>query len=145
MNILSHPVHLGGLGFTNPTQSASAKFQVSVNVTAPHAERIMSQLPEPPDKAEVTLLQQKAKKEKEERSLKQLDKWRNALPKRTKRAVSLAGEKGASNWFTVIPNKDMDFDLNKREFKDAIHLRYDWKITGTPTICVCGHRRPKLK
>ena len=34
----------------------------------------------------------------------------------------------------------MDFDLNKREFKDVIHLRYDWEITGTPTVCVCGAR-----
>jgi len=28
----------------------------------------------------------------------------------------------------------MDFDLNKREFKDAIHLRYDWEITGRLTV-----------
>ena len=83
---------------------------------------LLSQVIEPPDEAVVTLLQQKAKKEKEERLLKQLDEWRNSLPERTKRAVSLAREKGASNWLTVIPNKDMDFDLNKREFKDAIHL-----------------------
>ena len=34
----------------------------------------------------------------------------------------------------------MDFDLNKREFKDAIHLRYDWKLTDTPTVCVCRER-----
>ena len=35
---------------------------------------------------------------------------------------------------------DIDCDLNKREFKDAIHLRYDWEIKGTPTVCVCGER-----
>ena len=139
-DILSLPVRLGGLGFTNPTQSANAELQASVNVTAPLAERIMSQLHEPPDEAEITLLQQKAKKEKEERLLKLSDEWRNSLPARTKRAVSLAREKGASNWLTVIPNKDTDSDLNKREFKDAIHLRYDWEIMGTPTICVCGDR-----
>ena len=139
-DILSLPVRLGGLGFTNPTQSANAEFQASVNVTAPLAEQIMSQLHEPPDEAEVTLLQQMAKKEKEERLLKRLDEWRNSLPDRRKRAVSLGREKGASNWLTVIPNKDVDFDLNKREFKDAIHLRYDWEITGTPTVCMCGQR-----
>ena len=119
-DILSLPVRLGGLGFTNPL-----------------AERIMSQLHEPPDEAEVTLLQQKAKKEEEERLLKRSDEWRNSLPERTKRAVSLAREKGASNWLTVIPNKDMDLAFDNREFKDAIHLRYDWGITGTPTVCVC--------
>ena len=139
-DILSLPVRLGGLGFTNPTQSANAELQASVNVTAPFAERIMSQLHEPPDEAEVTSLQQKAKNGKEERLLKRSDEWRNSLPDRTKRAVSLAREKGASNWLTVIPNKDLDFDLNKREFKDAIHLRYDWEITGTPTVCVSADR-----
>ena len=52
---------------------ANAEFQASVNVTAPFAERIMSQLHEPPDEAEITLLQQKAKKEKEERLLRRSD------------------------------------------------------------------------
>ena len=27
----------------------------------------------------------------------------------------------------------MNFTLNKREFKDAVHLRYDW-----PSTCICG-------
>ena len=38
------------------------------------------------------------------------------LPDKTQRAVDLDCEKGASNWLTVIPLKDMDFDLNKRNF-----------------------------
>ena len=56
----------------------------------------------------------------------------------TKRAVELATEKGASNWLTVIPIKDLNFNLNKREIRDAIKLRYDWEITDTPKVCVCG-------
>ena len=60
--------------------------------------------------------------------------------RKNERAVSLAREKGASIWLTVTPNNDMDCDLNKREFKDAIHHRYDWEITGTPTVCVSGDR-----
>ena len=96
-DILSLPVRLRGLGFMNPTQIGNAEFQASVNVTAPLAEQIMSELREPPEEAEIRLLQQKANKEKEERLLKLWDEWRNSLPARTKRAVSLAGEKGASN------------------------------------------------
>ena len=60
------------------------------------------------------------------------------LPYRSKRAVELATEKGASSWLTVLPLKDMDFTLNKREFKDAFHLRYDWDINDTPSVGVCG-------
>ena len=44
----------------------------------------------------------------------QIKEVENDLPHRTKRAVDLATEKGASSW------------LNKREFEDAIHLSYDW-------------------
>ena len=60
------------------------------------------------------------------------------LPDKTQTAVDLACEKGASNWHTVIPLKDMDFDLNKREFRDAVRLRYDWPISDNPSVCVCG-------
>ena len=34
--------------------------------------------------------------------------------------------------------KDMDFTLNKREFRDAVKLRYNWPIPECPSICVCG-------
>ena len=63
---------------------------------------------------------------------------RNSLPKKTKRAVDLTAEKGASSWMTVIPVKEMDLNLNKREFKDAdaVHLRYDWQISDVPNVCV---------
>ena len=30
----------------------------------------------------------------------------------------------------------MNFNLNKREFRDAIKLRYDWEIL--PAMCTCG-------
>ena len=87
-DILSLQVRLGGLGFTNPTQNANAELQASVNVTAPLAERTMSQQHEPPDEAEVTLLQQKGKKEKEEKLLKRSDEWRNSLPREAPDQIS---------------------------------------------------------
>lgn len=32
----------------------------------------------------------------------------------------------------------MNLTLNKREFKDAVHLRYDWDIVDTPSTSICG-------
>ena len=61
-----------------------------------------------------------------------LEDLRNSLPEKTKRAVDLTAEKGASSWMTVIPVKEMDLNLNKREFKDAVNLRYDWQINDVP-------------
>ena len=44
---------------------------------------------------------------------------------KTLRAVDLATQKGASSWLTVLSIRDMDFDLTKSEFQDAVKLRYD--------------------
>ena len=65
-----------------------------------------------------------------------LEDLRNSLPEKTRRAVDLTAEKGASSWMTVIPVKEMDLNLNKREFKDAVNLRYDWQINDVPNVCV---------
>ena len=32
----------------------------------------------------------------------------------------------------------MNFDLSKREFRDALRLRHDWAILDSPSVCVCG-------
>ena len=68
----------------------------------------------------------------------QSEEVREYLPSKTERVVELAKEKGASNWLTVIPIKEMNFNLNKREFRDAIKLRYDWEIDDLPALCTCG-------
>lgn len=52
--------------------------------------------------------------------------------------LQLAGEKGSSSWLNAPPIKSLGFTLNKREFRDSIHLRYGWAIPGTPTYCQCG-------
>ncbi len=83
-------------------------------------------------------LQQSKRREKDDHLRQKLEEVKSALPDNTKRAADLATEKGASSWLTVIPLKDMNLTLNKREFKDAIHLRYDWRIADTPSTCVCG-------
>ena len=36
------------------------------------------------------------------------------------------------------PGKGMDLNHNKREFKDAVHLRYYWHISEVPNVGVCG-------
>ena len=50
---------------------------------------------------------------------------KNSVPTKAKGAVELVTEKGSSNWLTVIPRKELDYNLNKKEFRDAIKLLYD--------------------
>ena len=54
------------------------------------------------------------------------------------RAMDLNSEKGSSSWLTVLTFHDQGFHLNKREFWDAIHLRYGWTLPNIPDHCVCG-------
>ena len=63
---------------------------------------------------------------------------KNSLPTKATRAVELATEKGSSIWLTVISLKELDYNLNKKEFRDAIKLRYDWETSDTPMLCACG-------
>ena len=62
-----------------------------------------------------------------------------SLPLKTQRAVEFIKRKGASRWLSVIPLKEMNFTLNKRDFRDAIKLRYGWEFNDMPTVCVCGN------
>ena len=44
------------------------------------------------------------------------------------------------NWLTVLPLVEFDYYLNKEEFKDAIHLRYNGTMPRLPSICACGSK-----
>ena len=55
---------------------------------------------------------------------------KGSISGKTLRAVNLATQKGAFSWLTVLPIRDMNFDLNKSEFRDA--------VPDTPFVCVCG-------
>ena len=137
-NLLALPVRKGGVDLVNPTELASPEYTASTNVTAPLAEQIVSLTHELPNDRTVRSLRQKARKENQQRFCDKFEEVKNDLPHRTKRAVDLATEKGASSWLTVLPIKEMDLALNKREIKDAIHLRYDWDMNDIRSVCVCG-------
>ena len=55
----------------------------------------------------------------------------------TKR-MELLSAKGASSWLTTLPLKEHGFLLSRRDFRDALALRYDWLLESVPTTCVCG-------
>ena len=63
---------------------------------------------------------------------------REVAPQKVQRTLDLAAEKGSSVWLTVLPLREMGFNLNKREFRDAVKLRYDWPVDDIPSTWVCG-------
>ena len=42
---------------------------------------------------------------------------------------------GAASWLTTLPLKEEYFALSKREFIDALCLRYGWDIPRLPSTC----------
>ena len=136
--ILALPVRKGGIGVANPCNEAQLEYQASRKITAPLVKRIELQMHEIPDDSEIQVLKQDVRKEKSGVLSERVESVvENALPK-MKRMIELASEKGASSWLTVIPMSEMDFTLNKREFRDAIKLTYNWPIKDNPTRCACG-------
>ena len=118
--------------------TSSSEYEASIKVPNPLVRRIVEQDHQPPDASEIQTLQLSTRKQKDDCLSERLEQVKNSLPTKAKRAVELATEKGSSNWLTVIPLKELDYNLNKKEFRDAIKLRYDWEITDTPMLCVCG-------
>ena len=56
---------------------------------------------------------------------------KNSLQTKAKRAVEFATEKGSSNWLTVIPLKELDYNLNDKKFRDAIK---QWCVSAAGSL-----------
>ena len=102
-------------------------YESSVKVAKPLVQQIVSHHQTFPDLAETITLLHIARKEKHEDDClnEKLEEVKRLLEAKTNRAVALAVEKGSSSWLNVFPMKDMDFTLNKREFRNAVKLCYD--------------------
>ena len=81
---------------------------------------------------------QEARSNREQAAKDEVRNVKDTLPKKSSRASALAVEKGTSTWLTVIPLKEMDSNLNKREFWDALRVRYNWPFSDIPSKCLCG-------
>ena len=80
---------------------------------------------EPPEENEIHAVQREIRQAKNQYLKEKLDQVNSSISGKTLRALDLATQKGASSWLTVLPIRDMNFDLNKSEFRDAVKLRYD--------------------
>ena len=76
--------------------------------------------------------------ERDERHNKTLEELRGKMSKEEIRGNDIAQMKGASARLTALPLQDEGFVLNKREFFDALSLRYRWQLKRLPLKCVCG-------
>ena len=101
-------------------------------------KQIAKQAVEPPNDEDVAGAQRCARQKKADSARRDLEYVTKSLPLKTQRTFEFIKEKDAPSWLSVIPLNEMNFTLNKREFRNAIKLRYGWEFNDIPTVCVCG-------
>jgi hypothetical protein len=80
----------------------------------------------------------KIKQDKGKRWTQEFELIKSKVDENMKRNLDFAREKGAGSWLTALPLEEFDYDLNKQNFRDALCLRYGWRIPKTPQYCNCG-------
>ena len=127
---------MGGLGLGNLPLEARREYASSVKVTNPLVKQIVSQSHQLPEDSLTKLAQQEVRSERLRELEQRAERFKEMAPRKThERALVLAAEKGSSVWLTVIPLQDLRFNLNKRKFRDAVKLRYDWPVEDIPSTC----------
>ena len=141
--VLSLPVRFGGLGIANPVTTCEREYNASKLITEDLANLIYQQEQDLMlfDREKQDLIIKELKNNKEKFNLDYHNEISNQMTdENMKRNMELNKEKGSGSWLTVLPLQDHGFCLNKQEFRDAICLRYGWKIPNTPPFCGCGKK-----
>ena len=112
---LGLPVRMGRLGFTDPVVTSSSEYKASIKVTNPLVN-CWARAPASRCLRNSNTATEK-QKQKDDCLRERLEQAKNSLPTKAKRAVELATEKESSNWLTVIPLKELDYNLNKKDLE----------------------------
>ena len=137
-HLLTLPPRMGGLGIINPTKLSSSEYENSLLLTRTMRNHIIDQdIKGHIDDRELQQIGNDIAKRREKKQEQELKSILERLQDSTKKKVEMARETGASNWLSSLPIRAKGFQLNKQEFKDALALRYGWKIEDLPDICPC--------
>ena len=138
-DLLALPMRHGGLGIANPTTLSSPYYHASKLLTNPLVSLIVSQeANESVDPDTIVAIKKDVRNLNRLRQAQQANNVKDQLPESLKRQADLASEKGASSWLSVLPIGEHGFYLHKGEFRDALHLRYNWQLHSTLRTCNCG-------
>jgi hypothetical protein len=135
--LLSLPTRYGGLNIVNPVEEVSLQLDASRKITEPLKKMIIEQS-DSYRKSDLCEIKAKLRQQKANHHASKAAISRESLPVTKQRTMDLLNEKGASSWLTVLPLKEHGFNLNKREFRDALCLRYNWQLKNVAQHCVCG-------
>ena len=139
--LLSLPVKKGGLAIPIFSNVAEFEFAHSRLATQQLVINIKNQdSTSPVDREQYKTSRKNIIKAREERNNRILEQIRVKMNPEKLRANDLSRMKGASSWLTILLLKSENFVLNKREFYDALSLRYRWTPKYLPSLCPCGKK-----
>ena len=140
--LLSLPVRFGGLGIANPVETCKREYDASKTITEDLTDLLYRQEQDLAlfdfNKQSNTI--KELKKSKEVFNTNCFTEISEQMSEDMKRVMTLNKEKGSGCWLTALPLLDHGYVLNKQEFRDALCLRYGWRIPNTPTFCGCGNK-----
>ena len=134
-DLIALPVRLGGMGIPNPCRDAQHEFANSILLTKNLADAIKNQAGTASDN---TASRAQVSKANAIRQANRCEEIVKTLPESQNKQLQLNQQKGASSWLTALPIEEHGFHLSKRQFWDAIRLRYGWPLTNIPASCGCG-------
>ena len=152
---LGLPTRLGGLGINNLTEVATTLHQCAVHATTPLVDHMLqhqnnthvddSQTASQSFQEALADQRDAIKRNREVIDAHMQEKAKALRDKlgsdsTTALAMRWAEERGTSTWLTALPLVSHGFDLTRREFYDALCLRYGWEPSNMPMTHACGQR-----
>ena len=137
--LLSLPVKMGGLGIPIFAKISTREYENSKKATTQLANNIKQQTTKYEfDQQHSNTTKREIVNDREKANMSLLNQLRERMDKEQIRANDLAKMKGSSSWLTTLPLRSENFVLNKREFFDAVSIRYRWQLKRMPNLCSCG-------
>ena len=138
----SLPARLGGLGISDFVYDAPHVYEESLRICSTVVEQIVSKSFKYDYECEYKQVIEKSamSRERSKREKSKFSELMLSISQEDRLKLCLASEKGASSWLTVLPIREFGFALHRRNFIDALHLRYGWLPKDLPLFCACGSK-----
>ncbi|XP_028417275.1 uncharacterized protein LOC114541674 [Dendronephthya gigantea] len=138
--LVSLPARMGGLGIPIFNDICDEEHLNSTTICHLLSSRIIHQngTPSAEHGDSIHDLRREIAKQRQARNSLLLQNLRSSMSEEQIRANDLAQLKGSSAWLTALPLAEEGYILTKREFFDAIYMRYRWPLKRLPSFCACG-------
>ena len=147
--LLSFPVRFGVLAVPILADSAIVEFAASAKITKPLVQQLLA--PEtlqplsggPPTTVgdavrSVRQLAREAKNNRNQGITERVTMIKREVTDGQRFLLEIAREKGVSSWLTVSPRWRDKTVMKRTDFRDALCIRYGYRLADLPEACVCG-------